>query len=94
MDPAPRPTGSAQIRRLSRLSRPRTPYDLDMSTRPSIIERAFQIASSGSCAVVQDVRDQLAREDYPTVDGFIRGTSLLRQLQYLITSSRTAPPAS
>jgi hypothetical protein len=62
-----------------------------MDIRPSIIERAFQLANSGGCADVQAIRDQLSREDYPTVDGYIRGTSLLRQLQYLLTSARTPP---
>jgi hypothetical protein len=61
-----------------------------MALRPSIIERAFQLAGSGDCADVQDVRDQLSREDYSAVDACIRGESLLRQLQYRMATARTA----
>ena len=58
-----------------------------MTPRPSIIERAFQLAKSGRCADVQDIRDQLAIESYPSVDGVIRGASLLAQLRFHIASA-------
>ena len=61
-----------------------------MQQKPSIIERAFQLANAGDCASVKDIRERLSREDYASVESYIRGASLVRQLQYLIGSARTA----
>jgi hypothetical protein len=63
---------------------------IGMEPRPSIIERAFQLAGSGDCADISDLRGRLAQEGYRAVESCIRGTALLHQLRYLISSSRTA----
>lgn len=61
-----------------------------MDTRPSIIERAFELAKSGKCGKVEDIRVQLNRENYAGVDLYIRGGALLTQLRYLLASARPA----
>ena len=58
-----------------------------MNARPSIIERAFQLANSGRCADIKDIRAQLTCEDYQNVEGVIRGTSLLVQLRLQIATA-------
>lgn len=60
-----------------------------MENRPSIIERAFQLAKSGQCLSVDDIRKQLAKERYEMVDAFIRGTSLLTQLRNQVNAAQT-----
>ncbi|MDX2235041.1 MAG: hypothetical protein NW200_11150 [Hyphomonadaceae bacterium] len=63
-----------------------------MDSRPSIIERAFQLAKSGQCLTVDDIRAQLSRERYEMVPAYIRGMSLLTQLRGQITTARTSRP--
>ncbi len=48
----------------------------------SVIERAFQLAKSGRCSAVQDIRYCLKIEGYS--DAQVTGTTLLRQLRTLI----------
>ena len=52
--------------------------------RPSIIERAFDLARSGRFASVGDIGRQLQRENYEAVLSHLSGTSLRRQLKELI----------
>ncbi len=51
--------------------------------RPTALERAFEIAGSGECHSVQELRQQLKAEGH--VDSQITGPSLLRQLRQLMT---------
>lgn len=62
-----------------------------MEIRPSIIERAFQLAKSGRYATVGDIRKQLDREQYASTASYVRGGALLGQLRALIAASRAAP---
>jgi hypothetical protein len=64
-----------------------------MNNRPSIIERAFQLAKSGQYATVEDIRAQLTLEEYANVEAVIRGNALVAQLGGRISSSRTAANA-
>lgn len=58
-----------------------------MNNQPSIIERAFQIARSGRCASVAEVRSQLLGEGYATAETVIRGSTLTSRLGAMITAS-------
>ncbi len=60
-----------------------------MSTRPSVIERAFQLAKSGRCASVADIRAQLVTEHYESA-GAVRGTTLVSRLDGMIKTARTS----
>jgi hypothetical protein len=60
-----------------------------MNSRPSIIERALQLAKSGQYATVQDIRAQLILENYASVDALIRGNTLVAQLRGRISAART-----
>jgi hypothetical protein len=55
------------------------------------LERAFQLAKSGRCGSVRDIREQLRSEGYSI--GQIIGKTLSKQLQALIQTART-PKAS
>ena len=50
------------------------------------LERAFQLAQSGRCGSVEDIRNQLKSEGYSTAQ--ISGKTLARQLQALIQTAR------
>jgi hypothetical protein len=47
----------------------------------STIERAFQLARSGACHSVADIRQQLAVERHENVHGHLTGASVQRQLK-------------
>ena len=49
-----------------------------------IIERAFELARSGSCQSVNDIRAQLRAEGYSSIAEHFAGTSIQRQLRALI----------
>lgn len=58
-----------------------------MTNRPTALERAFELAGSGTCASVDVIRKKLKAEGY--ADAQITGPSLIRQLRDLcIASSR------
>ncbi|MBL8558605.1 MAG: hypothetical protein JNM47_07790 [Hyphomonadaceae bacterium] len=58
-----------------------------MDNRPSVIERAFQLAKSGKCESIAAIREQLSKEDYPNPDA-VRGTALVGRLKTMITAAR------
>jgi hypothetical protein len=58
---------------------------MDQSTTD--LERAFQLARSGRCGSLKDIRLQLRAEGYSTMQ--ITGKALARQLQALIQAART-----
>jgi hypothetical protein len=60
-----------------------------VNSRPSIIERALQLAKSGHYATVEDIRAQLTLENYASVEVVIRGSTLVAQLRGRISASRT-----
>ena len=59
-----------------------------MDPRPTELERAFQLAKSGSCGSISDIRNRLRSEGYATAH--ITGKSLTRQLKALIAEARSA----
>ena len=60
-----------------------------MNFRPTTLERAFDLAKSGTCSGVDDIRRQLRAEGYPLHS--LEGPTLIRQLRELCAAS--APPA-
>ncbi|AYJ84656.1 hypothetical protein D3Y57_00700 (plasmid) [Sphingomonas paeninsulae] len=53
------------------------------------VERAFELAKSGSFSSIEDLREQLIAENFDNVHGHLVG-SLRRQLIVLIAKSRQA----
>jgi hypothetical protein len=58
-----------------------------MDPNTTALERAFQLAKSGRCISIEDIRQQLKSEGYPTEH--ITGKGLTRQLKELIRSAAT-----
>jgi len=52
-------------------------------TGPTTLERAFALASSGSCATVNDIRLQLRAERFDQVDAHLAGPAVTRQLRQI-----------
>lgn len=48
--------------------------------RPSIIERSLELARSGKCRRVEDIRRRLKEEGFSQVDEHLAGRSFKRQL--------------
>ncbi len=63
-----------------------------MNTRPSVIERAFQLAKSGRCASVSEIRSQLENEAYESA-GAVRGSTLISRLDGMIKTAKTSKAA-
>jgi hypothetical protein len=57
-----------------------------MNNHRTSLERAFELASSGSCASVDHVRKRLKAEGYDV--GQITGPSLVKQLREMCATSR------
>lgn len=57
--------------------------------RPSVIERAFQIAKSGTVGSIADLSRQLTAEGYDNNKQILAGRSLALQLTRMIAESRT-----
>ncbi len=65
-----------------------------MTTRPSTLERAFELARSGECASTSDIRLRLKRERHDQVEAHLQGAAISRQLRLLCEEARRArPPA-
>ena len=58
---------------------------MDKAKRP--LERAFELAGSGHCRTVSDIRQTMRKEGYPT-DQLV-GPDLLRQLRDVIRLARS-----
>lgn len=61
-----------------------------MDSRVSQLERAFELASSGRCATVADIKRKLREEGY--MDDQVEGPSLFSQLNSLMKKSHSRPP--
>jgi hypothetical protein len=60
-----------------------------MVTQLTPLERAFELARSGECAQVSDIRKRLRDEGYS--DAQIEGPILTRQLRALLVAAKAAP---
>lgn len=56
-----------------------------MSNRPTALERAFELARSGECAGVSDVKERLRAEGFAAEQ--VTGPVLGRQLRELCTAA-------
>ena len=61
-------------------------------TTPTTLERAFELARSGSCASVQDIRRRLKSEGFDQVAAHLAGPSLGKQLRRLCEEARQPGP--
>lgn len=62
-----------------------------MITQLTPLERAFDLARSGECACVSDLRKRLRDEGYS--DAQVEGPTLTRQLRRLLTAAKPTPGA-
>jgi hypothetical protein len=63
-----------------------------MDPRTSELERAFQLAKSGACRSVDEIRKKLSQEGYYATQ--VTGKGLLRQLQGIIAAELEARSAA
>ena len=57
-------------------------------TEQTTIERAFELARSGECSSVNDLRQRLRREGYDAVHLHLHGSSINRQLIELMHAAK------
>jgi hypothetical protein len=53
-----------------------------------ILERAFELAKTGDCASIDDIRRRLKAEKYSQVDAHLAGATVRRQLLDLCREAR------
>ena len=63
-------------------------------TAQSTLERAFDLARSGECTSVEDIRRQLKRERFDQVEAHLAGASINRQLRALCDKARAGSQAA
>jgi len=54
----------------------------------NILERAFELAKTGDCASIDDIRRRLKAEQYSHVDAHLAGATVRRQLLGLVKEAR------
>jgi len=59
-----------------------------MPELPALVDRAIELATSGTCASVNHVRQRLRREGYQGVGVELAGAEINRELIALIHASR------
>ena len=66
-----------------------------MNNSPSIgtIERAFQLARTGACHSVVEIRHRLHTEGYEGVHGHLNGSTIQRQLREALAARGISPGA-
>lgn len=62
------------------------------SFRPTTLERAYELARSGSCRTVGDIKTRLQAEGYEGVKDRLYGASLTTALRKLCTENYVATP--
>ena len=60
-----------------------------MEQRPSVIERAFQIAKSGTVSSIAELSEQMTAEGYDNAEQILAGRSLALQVTRMIAEART-----
>jgi len=63
-----------------------------MTDRTTPLERAFELARSGDCASISDVREKLMAEGYSLQQ--LTGPTLLKQLRVLCSASQMRTKAA
>ena len=59
-----------------------------MNSRPTALERAFELARSGACEDLTDLRRKLQAEGYPR--RLVEGRALIRQLNEICKAAATS----
>jgi hypothetical protein len=59
-----------------------------MEERPSVVERAFQVAKSGAVANIAELSAQLTAEDYANSESFLASRSMILQITRMIAEAR------
>lgn len=65
-----------------------------MDIRPTTVERAYQLAASGECASVAEVKQRLDKEGYANVVGQLYGPTIQAALRKLCAASQLANAAA
>jgi len=60
----------------------------DMVVRRNTVERAFQLAASGACVSMEELRGHLKSEGYRDVESQLSGPKIRAQLRVLIDQTR------
>lgn len=60
--------------------------------RPTTLERAFELARSGECASLNEIKHRLEAERYDNIRGQLFGPRLKLDLQHLCNAARAAAP--
>ncbi len=68
-----------------------TPYQPMTSLRPTTIERAYELARSGACRTVGDLKQRLSSEGYERVQDALYGPTLTAALRKLCQEHYIAP---
>ncbi|HEY0411626.1 MAG TPA: hypothetical protein VGD66_00615 [Allosphingosinicella sp.] len=58
--------------------------------RLSTVERAFELARTGSCRTIEEIAAQLKLEQQDAVDAHLAGTSIRKDLRQICAEGRTA----
>ncbi len=61
-----------------------------MNQRPTTLERAYELARSGQCAGVADIREALKRENCLDIMGQLYGPTTQKQLSRICKEARKA----
>lgn len=59
-----------------------------MTEQTTTVERAFELARSGACSSVNDLRQRLRREGYDSVHLHLHGASINKQLVDLMHAAK------
>lgn len=62
-----------------------------MTFRPTTLERAYQLAESGTCRTVSEVKSILSNEGYASVHDQLYGPTTTRALRLKCEASYVAP---
>jgi hypothetical protein len=65
-----------------------------MPAQASALERAFQMARSGTCSGVNDIRRRLDREGFANIDSQLDTQAIAKALRRLCDAARANPPSS
>jgi hypothetical protein len=57
-------------------------------TTPTTLERAFELARSGTCSSLQDIRRRLKGEGFDQVEAHLAGPAIGKQLRRLCEEAR------
>ncbi|WP_409020502.1 hypothetical protein [Brevundimonas vesicularis] len=65
---------------------------MDMSFRPTTLERAYQLAASGACRTVSDVKQALQAEGFERIQDSLYGGTITSALRKLCQENYVSAP--